>query len=236
LKRLYSFYKYHRIPREKKILPAQWNLDVNFYPYAQDNAYEYFDSYSIFYTWVWKELSSLPKKEVLSIGGKKLGDALLGEKHRVVSIVLKDPHDPISSVEYRIHDLSDPLPFKENSFHFAISPSTLHLIGMGRYGDKINPSALFTALPEIYRVLKPGGSLYFSTLSGKDALMFNHGYIFQYTTWKTLLEKYGFSVESAFLDLGENQEGKERIVPAKDLPLPLGEYRYIFIKATKALP
>jgi hypothetical protein len=65
------------------------------------------------------------------------------------------------------------LPFEDNSVD---SLSCLHVvehIGLGRYGDKIDPSGTEKACKELARVLKPGGILYLSTPIGKDRLCFN---------------------------------------------------------------
>ena len=51
-------------------------------------------------------------------------------------------------------DVSDPLPFESNSFDVFSSVVRLHLIGLGRYGDKINHNALLDFVLEIERVIK----------------------------------------------------------------------------------
>jgi SAM-dependent methyltransferase len=56
------------------------------------------------------------------------------------------------------------------------SLSCLHVtehIGLGRYGDPIDPQGSFKATQELKRVLAPGGSLYFSLPIGKPRICFN---------------------------------------------------------------
>ncbi len=65
------------------------------------------------------------------------------------------------------------LPFKDNSVE---SLSCLHVaehIGLGRYGDLLNPQGTKKATKELSRVLAPGGNLYFSVPVGNPRLCFN---------------------------------------------------------------
>lgn len=56
------------------------------------------------------------------------------------------------------------------------SLSCLHVIehiGLGRYGDSIDPDGMLKACAELKRILAPGGFLYVSTPIGKERLCFN---------------------------------------------------------------
>lgn len=70
------------------------------------------------------------------------------------------------------------LPFADKSAH---SISCLHVIehvGLGRYGDVLDPEGSFKAAREILRVLAPGGRLLFSTTVGRERVQFNAHRIF----------------------------------------------------------
>lgn len=70
------------------------------------------------------------------------------------------------------------LPFKDSSI---ASLSCLHVvehIGLGRYGDVIDPSGSKKAIKELERVLAKNGKLYFSVPVGKERLCFNAHRIF----------------------------------------------------------
>ncbi len=65
------------------------------------------------------------------------------------------------------------MPFPDNSIN---SLSCLHVaehIGLGRYGDPLDPDGTKKACKELARVLAPGGTLYFSLPIGKPRLCYN---------------------------------------------------------------
>lgn len=65
------------------------------------------------------------------------------------------------------------LPYEDGS---AKSLSCLHVaehIGLGRYGDELNPRGTSGAARELARILAPGGNLYLSLPVGKPRLCFN---------------------------------------------------------------
>jgi len=65
------------------------------------------------------------------------------------------------------------LPFEDGSIH---SLSCLHVaehIGLGRYGDPLDPEGTAKAARELQRVLAPGGNLYFSVPIGSPRICFN---------------------------------------------------------------
>ncbi|MFN4877912.1 MAG: DUF268 domain-containing protein [Aphanizomenon sp.] len=65
------------------------------------------------------------------------------------------------------------LPFENNSIQ---SLSCLHVaehIGLGRYGDSLDPMGTQKAAQELQRVLASGGNLYFAVPVGKPILCFN---------------------------------------------------------------
>jgi SAM-dependent methyltransferase len=99
---------------------------------------------------------------------------------------------PFCTVEYvDIRPIESPFPelvFKEGSIlslpyqdNSVASLSCLHVIehiGLGRYGDPIDPEGHIKAAQELSRVLKPGGRLYLGTPVGKETVCFDAHRIF----------------------------------------------------------
>jgi SAM-dependent methyltransferase len=70
------------------------------------------------------------------------------------------------------------LPFRDGS---VASLSCLHVIehiGLGRYGDPIDPAGSTKAAQELARVLAPGGRLYLSAPVGRARVCFNAHRVF----------------------------------------------------------
>jgi SAM-dependent methyltransferase len=76
-------------------------------------------------------------------------------------------------------DLTD-LPFESDSVASISCIHTVEHIGLGRYGDTINPDGDLEAMRELERVLAPGGSLLFVVPIGKPKIVFNAHRIYSY--------------------------------------------------------
>jgi SAM-dependent methyltransferase len=53
-------------------------------------------------------------------------------------------------------------------------------IGLGRYGDPLDPNGDLKGIAELKRVLKPGGNLIFVTPVGRPRIQFNAHRIYSY--------------------------------------------------------
>lgn len=98
---------------------------------------------------------------------------------------------PVSFYDYRPADLqlggltSDvadllALPFADAS---VASLSCMHVVehvGLGRYGDPLDPTGDLKAIAELKRVLAPGGALLFVVPVGQPRIMFNAHRIYSY--------------------------------------------------------
>ena len=70
------------------------------------------------------------------------------------------------------------LPYPDNSLESISCLHVIEHIGLGRYGDKIDPDGWKKACKELQRVLAKGGRLYLSTPVGKPRICFNAHRIF----------------------------------------------------------
>lgn len=82
---------------------------------------------------------------------------------------VKTVKDNLTIVKGTITDL----PYQDNSLESISCLHVLEHIGLGRYGDTLDPEGIKKAIKELVRVLKPGGNLYISTPIGRERVCFN---------------------------------------------------------------
>jgi SAM-dependent methyltransferase len=73
------------------------------------------------------------------------------------------------------------LPFQDNSVESISCMHTIEHVGLGRYGDPIDPDGDLKAIKELKRVVKPGGSLLIVVPIGKPKIEFNAHRIYSYS-------------------------------------------------------
>lgn len=100
------------------------------------------------------------------------------------------------------------LPFKTNRVESLSCLHVIEHIGLGRYGDRIDPEGSGKAARELQRVLKERGRLYLSVPVGRERVCFNAHRVFRPHTVLALFEALSL-VEFSFVDDGgalvENQ-------------------------------
>ena len=98
---------------------------------------------------------------------------------------------PIRFYDYRPADLNlnnlesgfadlKKLSFPDNSIQSLSCMHTIEHIGLGRYGDEIDPQGDIKSINELKRVLKPGGDLLFVTPVGRSRIEFNAHRIYSF--------------------------------------------------------
>jgi SAM-dependent methyltransferase len=98
------------------------------------------------------------------------------------------------------------LPFRSGAI---TSLSCLHVIehvGLGRYGDPINPAGSQLAAGELQRVLQPGGRLFLSVPVGSERVCFNAHRVFAPSTVQSFLPELRLESFSLVDDTGRFTE------------------------------
>lgn len=72
------------------------------------------------------------------------------------------------------------LPFENVSISSLSCMHVIEHVGLGRYGDPLDPDGDLKAIAELKRVLKPGGNLFFVAPIGKPRVQFNAHRIYSY--------------------------------------------------------
>jgi SAM-dependent methyltransferase len=85
----------------------------------------------------------------------------------------------LSNLESGSQDLLN-LSFEDESIKSLSCMHVVEHVGLGRYGDPIDPAGDLTAIKELRRVLAPGGSLLFVVPVGKPKIFFNAHRVYSY--------------------------------------------------------
>jgi SAM-dependent methyltransferase len=165
--------RYNRLARADRIALLES------YPCLTDRTFHIpFDSHYFYQGW-WaagKLVESAPVRHV-DIGSSVMMIGILSALVPTVYIDYRPLKAKVRGLTSMAGDLLA-LPFADRSIH---SLSCLHVIehvGLGRYGDALDPEGSFKAAGEIIRVLAPGGRLLFSTPVGRERVQFNAHRVF----------------------------------------------------------
>jgi hypothetical protein len=97
------------------------------------------------------------------------------------TIEVLDIRPTASSISGIVFTQADLMDVDKCPAEYCDSVSCLHALehfGLGRYGDKVDPSGWRSGLAGLSRLLKPNGRLYLSTPVGRELVMFNAHRIF----------------------------------------------------------
>ncbi len=127
--------------------------------------------------WLARELSARRPAYHVDIGSSVVAAGILSAFVPLVFIDYRPLQIQLTGVTSVGGDITQ-LPLKENSLLSLSSMHVVEHIGLGRYGDAINPDGTFAALRELARVLAPGGHLYLATPVGRERVCFNAHRVF----------------------------------------------------------
>lgn len=96
------------------------------------------------------------------------------------------------------------LPFADNSVESISCMHTVEHVGLGRYGDPIDPNGDLKAISELKRVLAVGGSLLFVVPIGQPKIQYNAHRIYSY---EMILDYFKELKLEEFSLIKENGEG-----------------------------
>ncbi len=116
--------------------------------------------------------------------------------------------DNLASKEGNLHKL----PFQTDSIESISCMHTIEHIGLGRYGDPIDPNGDIKAIDELKRVVKKNGNIIFVTPVGKPKIKFNAHRIYSYEQIVSYFE--GFELKEFSL-IPEHAESGGIIINAK---------------------
>lgn len=190
----YDFYKY------KKIDKYNWPLEffpslLDYESEASSNIGEYFFQ-DIF---VAKKILDQNSEKHVDVGSRI--DGFVGHLacFREVEVFdIRKLNLKIKNIKFRKYDITE----KQNTFtNYTDSVSCLHTlehIGLGRYGDKIDPDGWKLGLKNLSIFLKDTGLLWLSVPSGKQSIKFNSHRIFDPNIIVSEAKKFSLNLEEFY--------------------------------------
>lgn len=145
-------------------------------------------------SWAFERIVKNKPKKHYDIGSQHMFVAFASKITELTMIDIRPlslPMDTIKFIEGNILNL----PFDNESIYSLSSLCVIEHIGLGRYGDPIDPKGSEKALNEIFRVLAPGARFYLSVpVSNIHTVKFNAGVIFNYEHFiSDILQKYSIA-------------------------------------------
>ena len=123
--------------------------------------------------WALRHLSAIKPAMHYDIGSRI--DGFTGQATAICPVTcidIRPPHFQLRDFNFLEGDIQN-LPFASNSLNSVSCLHTIEHIGLGRYGDTINPDGFRMALLELQRVIAPEGFLILSMPVGNERVEFN---------------------------------------------------------------
>lgn len=89
----------------------------------------------------------------------------------------------LSGLRSRRADLTNLVEIPDDSLESVSCMHVIEHIGLGRYGDPLDPEGDLKAIRELIRVTKPGGDLLVVVPVGRSRIVFNAHRIYSHTEW-----------------------------------------------------
>jgi SAM-dependent methyltransferase len=140
--------------------------------YDRTSATEFGGHYFYQNIWAFKAIQRSRPPLHVDVGSLASFVGMLTAITRVIFIDIRPLLVQLENLESRKGSILD-MPFSDNSVQ---SISCLHVaehVGLGRYGDDLDPGGTRKASAELTRVLASGGNLYFSVPLGRPRVCFN---------------------------------------------------------------
>lgn len=133
-----------------------------------------FDFHYVFHTsWAARTLARINPRKHIDISSSIYFNSIVSAFIPIDFYDYRPAILPLSDLTSKSADLMN-LPFKTNSIPSISCMHVIEHVGLGRYGDPIDPQGDIKAINELKRVVKPGGSLLFVTpLGSKAKIQFN---------------------------------------------------------------
>lgn len=123
--------------------------------------------------WAFEKIVKQHPAHHIDIGSQHKFVALLSKVVPVTMVDIRPLSLPLETLNFKQGSILE-LPFENSSVESLSSLCVVEHIGLGRYGDPLDPNGTEKAITELKRVVKPGGNLYLSLpLDDDNRIYFN---------------------------------------------------------------
>jgi len=154
---------FNQLKKFNKLKNNQNNSAIELYPCLFDNlTFTPIEPIYFFQdTWAAKKIFELKPTHHYDIGSSAKTIGILSQFVPITMIDIRPIGVDLENLHFKKGSILE-LPFEDNSIDSLSSLCVVEHIGLGRYGDEINPLGSEKAVKELKRVLKVGGIILFS--------------------------------------------------------------------------
>ncbi len=145
--------------------------------------------------WAFERIVQRRPSSHVDVGSHHKFVALLSKVVPVTMVDIRPLSLPLESLQFRQGSILE-LPFNDGSVFSLSCLCVVEHIGLGRYGDRLDPQGTKKAIAELKRVLAPGGDLYLSVpIDDENRTYFNahrsfkEAYLFEQFEQLMVIEK-----------------------------------------------
>ena len=142
--------------------------------------YTRFDTHYVYHTaWAARKVKEIDAEVHVDISSSLYFSSIVSAFKSVHFYDFRPAQLNLSGLTSEKEDLSH-LSFKDNSINSLSCMHTVEHVGLGRYGDTVDPEGDVGAAHELGRVINKGGSLLFIVPVGRPRIQFNAHRIYSY--------------------------------------------------------
>lgn len=181
IKFCYDYIKFGQLQTTPPRLPMSWFFRR---PILNENTKDtYFDAHYIYHpAWAARVLAEIAPLTHIDISSSLHFCSIVSSFINIEFFDYRPAQLNLDNLSCKYANILD-LPFSDNS---VLSLSCMHVIehiGLGRYGDPLDPDGDLKAIVELKRVIKPGGNLIIVVPVGKPRIQFNAHRIYDATSF-----------------------------------------------------
>jgi SAM-dependent methyltransferase len=159
-----------------------------------------FDAHYIYHTaWAARKVNEIDAREHVDISSSLYFSSIVSAFKPVRFYDFRPAKLNLSGLVSEAADLTS-LPFPDESFDSLSCMHTVEHVGLGRYGDAIDPEGDVKAAKELGRVVKKNGNLLFVVPIGKPRIQFDAHRIYSYSMVKELFPDFAIQEFSLIPD------------------------------------